>query len=110
VKEQKMGDLSNFDKGQIIGAHLAGASVIKTATLLCVLRVTVCRVMYAYTNHGKTNNISEQEEWVKINNDRQRSYSEIDCFEKSHNYCSTGDRTAELIFHLEDRFHKNCPT
>jgi hypothetical protein len=31
-----MGALSNFERGQIIGAHLAGASVIKTATLLGV--------------------------------------------------------------------------
>jgi hypothetical protein len=28
--------------------------VIKTATLLGVLRVTVSKVMSAYTNHGKT--------------------------------------------------------
>jgi hypothetical protein len=25
-----------------------------------------------------------------------------DCFEKSHNYCSIGDRTVELNIHLED--------
>jgi hypothetical protein len=25
-----------------------------------------------------------------------------DCFKKSQNYCSTGDRTAELNIHLED--------
>jgi hypothetical protein len=27
---------------------------------------------------------------------------EKDCFEKSQNYCSTGDMTAELNIHLED--------
>jgi hypothetical protein len=46
-------------------------------------------------------NISEQEQWAKINIDRKRSsYIEKDCFEKSHNYCRTGDRTAELNNHL----------
>jgi predicted transcriptional regulator len=49
-----MGDLSDFERGQIIGAHLAGASVTKTATLLGVLRATVSKVISAYTNHGET--------------------------------------------------------
>jgi hypothetical protein len=40
---------------------------------------------------------------MKINTDRKRSsYIMKDCFEKSHNYCSRGDRTAELNIHLED--------
>jgi hypothetical protein len=39
---------------------------------------------------------------VKMNTDRKRSsYIEKDCFEKSRNYCSRGDRTAELNIHLE---------
>jgi hypothetical protein len=52
-----MGDLSNFERGQIISGRLAEASVIKTATLLGVLRVTVSKVMSAYTNHGKTTSV-----------------------------------------------------
>jgi hypothetical protein len=39
---------------------------------------------------------------VKINTDRKRSSNILDCFEKSENYCSAGDRTAELNIHLED--------
>jgi hypothetical protein len=55
-------------------------------------------------------NISEEEQWVKINIDKKKSsYIEKDCFKKSQNYCSTGDRTAELNIRLEDRFHRNCP-
>jgi IS30 family transposase len=46
--------LSDLERGHIIGGHLAGASVTRTATLLGVLRVTVPKVMLAYTNHGKT--------------------------------------------------------
>jgi hypothetical protein len=49
-----MGDLSNFERGQIIGARLAGASVTKAATLLGILRTTVPKVTLAYTNYGKT--------------------------------------------------------
>jgi transposase len=48
-----MGELSDFETGQIIGARLAGAPVIKSATLLGALRATVSDVMSAYTNHGK---------------------------------------------------------
>jgi hypothetical protein len=40
-----MEDLSDFKKGQIVGVRLAGASVIKTATLLGVSRATVSKVM-----------------------------------------------------------------
>jgi hypothetical protein len=48
------------------------------------------------------NNNSEEEQRAKINIHRKRSSYIEDCFEKSQNYCSTGDRTAELNIHLED--------
>jgi hypothetical protein len=51
--------LSDFERGQIVGAHLAGDSVTKTATLLGILRVTVSKVMLAYTNHGKTTSVKK---------------------------------------------------
>jgi hypothetical protein len=43
-----------FERGQIADAHLARASVTKTAALLGVSRVIVSEVMSAYTAHGKT--------------------------------------------------------
>jgi hypothetical protein len=46
-----MGDLSDYERGQIIGVRLAGAFVTKTAILLAV--PTVSKVMSAYTKHGK---------------------------------------------------------
>jgi Mn-dependent DtxR family transcriptional regulator len=49
-----MGDLSDFERGQIVGAHLDGASVTKTTTLLDVSRATVSKVMLAHMNHQKT--------------------------------------------------------
>jgi hypothetical protein len=49
-----MGDLSDLERGQRVGARLDGASVKKPAVLLGVLTVTVSKVMSAYTNHRKT--------------------------------------------------------
>jgi hypothetical protein len=48
-----MGDLSNCERGQIVGACLAGACD-KNCTLLGVSRVTISKVMLAYTTHEKT--------------------------------------------------------
>jgi hypothetical protein len=49
-----MGNLSNFEREQIIGAGLPGESVTRTVTLLGVSRTTVSKVMSVYTNQGKT--------------------------------------------------------
>jgi hypothetical protein len=51
---RKSGALSEFERGQIFGVRLAGASVMKPATLIGVPRATVSMVMSAYTNHRKT--------------------------------------------------------
>jgi hypothetical protein len=58
-----------FERGQIMGTRLAGASVTKTATLLVVLRVTVSKVRSAYMNHGKTTS-------AKMNNGRKSTLTE----------------------------------
>jgi predicted transcriptional regulator len=52
-----MGNVSDFEGGQIVGACLVGASVTKTATLLGVSRATISKDMSAYTNHGKTTSV-----------------------------------------------------
>jgi transposase len=43
----------DFERGQVVGARLAGAFVTKTTTLLGVSRATVSKVIPTYTNHGK---------------------------------------------------------
>jgi hypothetical protein len=42
-----MGDLSDYERGETVGAHLAGASVTKTATALGASIATVSKVMPA---------------------------------------------------------------
>jgi len=49
-----MGDLSDFQGGQIVSACFTGASVTKMVALLGVYRTAVSKVMTAYTNHGET--------------------------------------------------------
>jgi hypothetical protein len=48
-----MGELSDFQRGRIIGARVAGASVNKMASLLDVSRAAVSKVKMTYTNHGE---------------------------------------------------------
>jgi predicted transcriptional regulator len=52
-----MGDLSDFERGQIIDACLDGATVTKTTTLLGVSRATVSKVMSTYMNQRKTTSV-----------------------------------------------------
>ena len=59
-------------RGQLVGAHLAGASVTETATLLGVSRAAVSKVMMTYTNHGRTSS-------PKRNSGRKPKLSEMDC-------------------------------
>jgi len=77
-------ETSQIFRGQIVDAHLTGASVTKTATLLGVSRAAVSRVMTTYTNHGRTSTKGI----VSINHKN-----------------TTAKVTAEL--HLEHCFHKN---
>ena len=46
-----MCDLTEFEKGQIIGARMAGASVTKTAELFGFSSAAISRTMSEFKNH-----------------------------------------------------------
>jgi transposase len=102
-----MGDMSDFQRGRIVGACVAGASVTKTASLLDVSRAAVSKVMMAYTNHGETSS-------AKRNSRRKPKLSERDCrtlksIASQNHRTATVKVTAELIVHLEDPvLQKEC--
>ena len=49
-----MRDLTEFEKRQIVGARMAGASVTKTTELLSFSRATISRTIKEFNKHGKT--------------------------------------------------------
>ena len=48
-----MRDLTEFEKGQIVGARITGATVTKTAELLGLSRVTISMTMTEFKKHRK---------------------------------------------------------
>ena len=95
-----MADLSDFKRGQIVGACLAGAIVTKTAELFGVTKSTVSKVMTAFEKEGKTSSL-------KQNSGRKRKLSDRDrrtlkqIVRKDHKNTAP-KMTSGLYDHLED--------
>jgi transposase len=91
--------LSDFERGHLVGARLAGASVTKAATLLGVSRATVSKVMSEFMNYGKTS--------ARRNSGRKSTMTETDrrtlrrIVSKNHR-TTTAQVRVELDIHLED--------
>ena len=94
-----MEDLSDFQKGQIGGAHLARASVTKMGTLLGVSTAAVSKVMTAYTNDGNTSS-------PKRNRGHKPKLSERECRRLNRIVSKIHRTTAAMVttelIHLED--------
>ena len=95
-----MAALSDFKRGQIVGACMAGTSVIKTSELSSVAKCIVLKVMTAFEKEGKTSSL-------KQNSGRKRKLSDRDSWtitrivRKDHKNTAL-KITADLNDHLKD--------
>jgi len=94
-----MSDLTDFQRGQTVGAQLVGATVTETSQRLGVSRGTVSKVMTAYTQRGKTGS-------AKQNSRRKEKLSERDGrvlkrIVMSKKKTTAAKLTAELNQHLD---------
>ena len=100
-----MGDFSDFQRGQIVGARLAGASVTKMAALLGVSGAAVSKVMMSYTNHRRTSSPRRNSGWKPKLGERDRC--RLKRIVAINNRNTAAKVTAELNIRLEDHFHKS---
>ena len=95
-----MCDLSDIERGQIVGAWLAGTSVTKTAELLNFSRAIVSTVMTACTKHGKTSSVKRNSgRNPKLTNRDRRTLKRI--VARQHK-TTAAKVTAELNTHLSN--------
>ncbi|GFT98794.1 transposable element Tcb1 transposase [Trichonephila clavipes] len=93
-----MSNFSDFQRGQIAGARLAGASVTETSQLLGASKVTVSEVVTACTQREKTSS-------TKQNSGRKQKLSEKDRrvlkrFEMSKKRAAAAKITSDLNQYL----------
>lgn len=93
-----MRDLSDFERGRIVGTRLAGLSGLKIIDLCNVSQVTVSTVMTAYTKYGKTSSVKRNSgRKSKLTERNRRTLRKI--VAKQHK-TTASKVTAELNIHL----------
>ncbi|PSN54754.1 hypothetical protein C0J52_20214 [Blattella germanica] len=68
----EMCDLTESQRGMVIGARLVGASEATVANIVGVLKDTVSNVMRAYSMHGQTTSAKQNSGRNTILSDRDR--------------------------------------
>jgi transposase len=93
--------MTDFEKGQIISARLAGSSVTKTATLLGVSRTIVSKLKSAYTtHHGKTTSATRNSGRKSTLTDR--NHRKLRRIVSKKNITTAAQVAEELNIHLEE--------
>ncbi|XP_076062505.1 uncharacterized protein LOC143037830 [Oratosquilla oratoria] len=95
-----MADLSDFKRGQIVGARMVGASIMKTAELLGVSKGTVSKVMTAFEREGKTSSAKHRSgRKLKLSERDRRTLNRI---VRKDRKTTASKITAELNEHLQN--------
>ena len=94
-----MGDLFDFQRGQIVGARIAGATIIETAQLLEISRGTVSKVMATYEKEGKTS--SAKHKLGRSSSLSERDRRTLNCIVRKDHKTTASKITAELNEHRE---------
>ena len=95
-----MANLTDFQRGQIVGARMAGASVTETARMLSVARGTVSKVMNAFKREGKTS--SEKHKSGRKMKMSERARRTLKRIVREDRKTTAPKITAELNKHLQD--------
>jgi hypothetical protein len=99
VRVKVMKDLSDFQKGQIVGARLAVASVTNTATSLAARKAAFSKVVTTYTNHVNTSANRNSGQKPKL---RKRDLLTLKRIMSKNHLTAAAKVTAELNIHLEE--------
>ena len=97
-----MGDLSDFQKGQIVDPWMAGATVTETAQLLGISRGTVSKVMAAYEKEGKISFAKHKSGLSSSLSERYRKT--LNCIVRKGHKTNTSKITVELKEHQSKPF------
>uniref|UniRef100_A0A8C9X4E7 Transposase Tc1-like domain-containing protein n=1 Tax=Sander lucioperca TaxID=283035 RepID=A0A8C9X4E7_SANLU len=75
----KKGDLSNFERGMVVGARRAGLSISQSAQLLGFSRTTISRVYKEWSEKGKTSCMLQGQRRMGrvIQADRRSTFTQI---------------------------------